>query len=523
MNKSFRRFVPCAVVLAWLGAGRPGGWAQEAPSAGESAVAPGVSLSLEEVLKAALERNLDIAVSRVDPKISDTRVESAQAVFDPSISSSAVVGEDNSPQADRLSGQFVTSSKNKTFAAAYLDPLKIGSTFQFEVSTNRHLPGDPGPTYFTQALATYTQPFLRNFGAEVNRTGIVIAQNNQRISKSRFRQTVMDTLASAEKAYWDLNFAILDLKTNEASLQLARDFLAQTQVKVRVGTLPPIEITQAQAGVADREEAVIVAGNAIRTAEDNLRQLINVPSDSPLWDQSILPSDTPQVLEKLVDEKEAVKTAMERRPELEQARLDLASRDADLGFRRNQRLYRLDLVATYGASGLSGAFNIRDPITGLPIGFTSSGVGESFDEVARRGSSIWSAELQLGIPLGNRAADAAYAAAHLNQDQSRLSVQRLEQQVRVEVRDAVRQLETNLKRVRAAQANTKLQHEKLEAEQKKYQNGLSTTFQVLQFQTDLTSAESRENRAVVDYNKSLVDLDRTLGILTDTRNVVIAD
>lgn len=513
MSTWSRRFLTGCLAVTLAGGGIPATWAQQAPpAAGPAAAAeqeaPAVSLSLEEVLKGALEKNLDIAVGRYDPKIAGTQITTQKALFDPSIEGSARVGEDDSPQTDPLTGAFVGSSKDKTFSATYTDPFQIGSRLDFTVFTNRHFVGSV--TYFSEAIASYTQPFLRNFGLRANRTPIVVAQNSERSSKARFRQTVMDTLAAAERAYWDLNLAIMDLKTNEASLKLAQDFLGQTQVKVRVGTLPPIEITQAQAGVADREEAVIIAGNAIKTAEDNLRRLINVPSDSPQWNQPIRPSDTPQVLERLIDMDEAVKTALEKRPDLEQARLDLASKNSDLHYRRNQKLYRLDLVGRYGAIGLAGDFALTD-------------FSDSLDEVKRRDRTTWSAELQLGIPLGNRAAESAYTAAAFEEGRSKLAFQNLEQQARVEVRSAVREIETNLKRVKAAQVNTKLQREKLNAEQKKYENGMSTTFQILQFQTDLTTAESRENQAVVDYNKSLVDLDRILGILTDTRNVSIAD
>lgn len=522
MTTFFRRFLGTILTLALFAAGPPAGQAQEAPPESPPPTStpepggPAVSLSLEDVIRSALEKNLDIAIRRYDPQISDTLTVTQQAVFDPSIQGGAFSGRDESPQTDPLTGAFVGSTKDKTFSAGYHDPFQIGSSFDFSVFTNRHVNIDPlfgnFVTYFTRAQATYTQPFLRNFGVKTNRTQIVIARNNQQISQEQFRQTVLDTLAEVEKAYWDLNFAIMDLKTKEASLKLAQDFLDQTQVKVRVGTLPPIEITQAQAGVADREEGVIIAQHAIRTAEDDLRRLINVPADSPLWSESIVPTDTPQVLERIVDLGEAVATAMDQRPDLKQARLDLENKDANLHFRRNQKLYRLDMVARYGAVGLEG-----------DVVFPRSDIGDSFRDVADRERTSWSAEVQLGIPLGNRAAEAAFAAAEYEHGQSRLTVEQLEQTARVEVRNAVRRIETDLKRVKAARVNTGLQREKLEAEQKKYENGMSTTFQILQFQTDLTTAESRENQAIVDYNKSLVDLDRALGILTETRNVSIAD
>src|SRR5207247_85109 len=156
-------------------------------------------------------------------------------------------------------------------------------------------------------------------------------------SQTRCRQTVMDTLSAAEKAYWDLNFALMNLKTGQAALQLAQDFLDQNRIKVRVGTLAPIEITQAEAQVADREEAVIVAESQVRTAEDSLRSVMNVPKESPIWSQSIQPSDPLPLVETTPDMDASVSTALERRPDLEQARLDLNSKETDLAYRKNLR------------------------------------------------------------------------------------------------------------------------------------------------------------------------------------------
>jgi len=246
------------------------------------------------------------------------------------------------------------------------------------------------------------------------------------------------------------------------------------------------------------------------------------------------------VLEKVVNEDEAIKTALEKRPDLEQARLDLANKDTTVMFDKNQKLYRLDFIGKYGASGLTGTFlpvQLQTGAPGTPPGCVPNpldptvctfdppdeSLASSFTQIRERTFDTWTAELQLGIPLGNKAAQAAYAQSKFLRDQSKLGIQILQQNAVVEVRNAVRQIEADLKRVKAAQVNTRLQLEKLSAEQKKYENGMSTAFQVLTFQTDLTTARRRENLAVVDYNSDLVELDRVLGILLDTRNITVTN
>jgi outer membrane protein len=542
--------VLCAGVLA---AGGSSLHSQEtpppaAPSSGMDTLldyqSPPVTYSLQDVVKTALENNLDIQVQHFNPQISESLIETQEAVFSPVLNFSARESESTQPGNSQLSGGLSVTDSNRYASGTYTDFFTIGSRLDFTVFTNRTATNNTfstvNPSYFSQATIAYTQPFLRNFGLEVNKTGITIAQNNEKISKSQFRQTVMDTLANAEKAYWLLVFTIMDEKAKEASLKLAQDFLDQTRIKVKVGTLPPIEITQAEAQVADQEEGIITGLAAIRAAEDNLRRLMNVPTDSPLWHQPIQPADEPQVLDKIVNEEEAIKTALAKRPELEQARLDLVNKDATVRFNKNQKLYRLDFLGQYGASGLTGTFlpvTFQTGAPGTPPGCVPNpgdptlctfdpadeSIASSFTQIGDRDFPTWSVELQLGIPLGNRAADAAYNQSRFQQDQSKLNIQQVEQSVVVEVRNAVRQIEADLKRVKAAQVNTRLQLEKLSAEQKKYENGMSTTFQVLTFQTDLTSARRRENLAVVDYNRDLVELDRVLGILLDTRNVTVAN
>ncbi|HEU4400628.1 MAG TPA: TolC family protein [Candidatus Polarisedimenticolia bacterium] len=471
----------------------------------------GAPLSLAACLKAALENNLDIAVRRYDPLRGASRVTLSESAFDPSITASALKSEDQQKRISAFIGPYSSREKARSYTAAFVDPLTTGGNYRVDLaaddnttSTSNVFGANTSTGYNTTWQVTFTQPLWRGLGPKANRWLIVVARNSQGINEAQFRQTVIDTLASAEKAYWDLNFALMDLKTKRGSLQLARDFLEQNRIKVRVGTLAPIEITQAEAGVADREEGVIIAENVLRTAEDALRRIMNVPSDSPMWGQPIHPTDAPLLVEVAPVMEEAVTAAEKNRPDLEQARLSVRSGEVELGYRRNQRRWGLDFQGDYGL-----------------LGFDLNNYSDSFSDLRDRNQKNWKLGLNLTIPLGNRQAVANFTNAEYALTQSRYDLQRLEQAARVEVRNAVRLVETNLKRVKAAQVNVRLQREKLEAEQKKFENGMSTSFQVLQFQTDLASAESRENQAIVDYNKSIVELERVKGTLLEAKEMVM--
>ncbi len=524
-------FVMLALLLAPPAPSRA--LAQEGPPAAGGPGDEAVALTLDECLKASLENNLDIAVRRYDPLKSESLVTVQSSVFDP-----LITGNTSSQQSQRLltffAGAPLSTDKTHNSSVAFEDPLVMGGRYRFQVGAtdNRNLTGRgaPNTTFETTWQLTFTQPLLRNMGPDANRWQIVVARNNLGVSESQFRQTVMNALSDAEKAYWDLNFALMDLKTKQGSLQLAKDFLEQNRIKVRVGTLAPIEITQAEAGVADREEGVILAENAVRTAEDALRRIMNVPPESPMWSRPIRPADPPPLDEVTPVMPEAVTTSQANRPDLEQARLNLKSRETEMVHRRNQRRWGLDFQGAYGALGVGfDQFKIdpvtkdpiTDPLTGLPIIDSNGSYGDSLEDLRERNQDNWSLSLNLTVPIGNRQAVASFTNAEYALQQARYDLQRLEQAARIEVRNAVRTVETNLKRVKAAQVNTRLQREKLEAEQKKFENGMSTSFQVLQFQTDLSSAETRENQAIIDFNKSRVELERVKGTLLQSKKIVV--
>jgi outer membrane protein TolC len=490
----------------------PGPLAQEAPPATPPAApgtapqpeapgAPAFVLSLQDAVKAALENNLDIVVRAYDPLRSEAQVILAESSFDPLLNGTAT---SNSAQRPSPSA-FVKSSKTHDFLASFVDPILTGGRYQIDLeafdNTASTILGNTRE-FDTSWRVSITQPLLRNFGPKATKTFIVEARNTLGISQSRFRSTVIDTLSAAEKAYWDLNFALINLKTSQAALQLAQDFLDQNRIKVRVGTLAPIEITQAEAQVADRDEAVIIAESQVKTAEDGLRRVMNVPKDSPEWSQPILPSDPLPLVEQSPDMDGAVSIALQHRPDLEQARLDLKTKEADLALRRNQRRWGLNLNGSYGK-----------------VGIDIDNYGNSIDDLRGGANVDWQVTMALGIPIGNRQAVATFTDSEYALTQARKGLETLELAARVQVRDAVRAVQTTLKRVKAAQVNVRLQREKLSAEQKKFENGMSTSFQVLQFQNDLFTAQVRENLAMVDYNKAQVELERVQGTLLEARRV----
>jgi outer membrane protein TolC len=333
-----------------------------------------------------------------------------------------------------------------------------------------------------------------------------------------------------ENAYWTLVFARQDLDVRNEALKLAEELLKLNQIKVQVGTLPPIDITQAEAGVASREEDVIIADAAIQSAQDRLRRVMGMDPNSPEWRLPIVPTEDLTIVDRPVDLQESIKTAIDNRPDLAQSRLTINSADADLAFRRNQLKYSLDGRADYILQGLSGdtnPFPVSDPADpNLLLGVVppvNAGIQDTFDFLVNRDFPTYELRLTLGIPIGNRAAKALYSRSRLTREQASIAYSTTEQAAIVQVSNAVRRVVTDRKRIDAAEKNRVLQERKVEAEQKKFENGLSTSFQVLTFQSDLAEARSRENQARTDYRISMAALDQITGILDRTLDIRLDD
>jgi outer membrane protein TolC len=510
--------------------------------------ATSTQLTLRDAVKQALERNLDIKIQRIDPLRTAEQITISEAGFDPLFTASLRHDESEQEQTSSFS-----SLGDTTDAAtlSYVDPNQAGGEFRAEfgyTDTATDFPQAaidefgfvPDQTRGSLSL-TYTQSLLKDFGLEINRIGIEQSRNNLRVSESQLKQRVIDTIEQTVQGYWNLVGARKQLEVARQSLDLAKQFLEQTKIKVEVGTLPPIEVTTAEATVASREEGVITAETTVGNAEDLLRRLIRVPDDSLDWQRTLVPSDEPGFSPKDIDLEAAIATALEKRPDIEQAQINL--RNAELGekFRRNQTRADLDLSATYSSTGnnfdyseesVSQTITLPGPdgmlgtaddieVTQTSREFVPSDEGKSgvFSEIPDLENTFWTVQLTYTLPIRNRTNRAEYARAKLLVNQNELSLESTMLGARVEVRNAVRTLESNARRVAAARANVVLQRKKLEAEQKRYENGLSTAYQVLEFQEDLAEAESSLISAIVDYNNAEVTLLKAQGNLLEETSI----
>ena len=492
-------------------------------------------LTLEECLRAALKNNLDLVSAMKDPRIAEQQIEVSEAPFDPLVGASVDYNKIDWDQTitalDPDTGEVLTTTdglyqQDRTIGGvSWTDLLKFGGTYNvsFDVTDDDTLNRSVDATGFFQdsTAATWNQgvtlhyemPLLQGFGKEVNTIDILLARSNLETSKEDLRLQAMLTMKDVEDAYWDLLATQAALDVARESLNLAQDLYELNRKKVEVGTLAPIEVTQAEAGVASREEGVIVAETAVWNAEDRLRRLLGIAPDDPMWSQSIVLVDRPEFEERSVDVQAALETAMDQRPEIITARLQLQDSElAERVARKNTR-HGLDLTANL-TPGQSDTDRIAQTlIPGLPPTISDTNTDASGDS--------WSVGLVYRYPLKNRQAKANHAIARINLEKSDVALRSAEQEIRVDVRTAGRNVDSGSKRVAAARANTTLQRKTLEAEQRKFENGMSTSFEVLRIQTDLSDARLAEIQAILAYMKALADFERAKGTLLQARGLAL--
>lgn len=274
--------------------------------------------------------------------------------------------------------------------------------------------------------------------------------------------------------------------------------------------MAPLDVVQAEAETATRRQAVAQAEATWRTSELALKRLIVNGTDDPLWRASLNPTDRPAFEPEPLDVETAVRKALEQRTDLEQGRRTIESNDFTLRFMRNQTLPALDFNASYGASGLGGIQYRRSGtgVTSQIIGTVPGGYADAFRNLTGLDYPNWNFQLNLSYPIGGGAAEASLARARVQRNQSAAQLRALELQVATDVTNAALQVENGLKRYEAATAARSLAQTRLQAEQSRFDVGLSTNFFVVQAQRDLSTAQNSELRALLDYRRALVDFSR---------------
>lgn len=487
-------------------------------------------LSLDDCIVGALKNNLSLAVEVFNPQLADISITQAKEKFVPSLVLGYDKQETNQPSYSFIDAADQVQEQYWDYYGRLTQEIPTGGNFQlslasYETETTANFQ-TINPRFGSQIRFNFTQPLLKNFGFRVSQREIIIAKNNTAISEIQLKQTLLDTIYSVEEAYWNYVGSIEYHKVMQESLKLARDLLAKNTREVEVGMMAPIEVLSAKSEVARREADILQAEAQIKSAQDQLKTLLNLSSKEDIDLTKIVPTDTPTFEEKDVSFEEALSMGLQMRPDLQAIRADMKNKDLDLGYAKNQLLPELNFQASYWSPGLSGTqilYEGGNALTGNIIGTIPGKASEALKDAFKFKYKNWTFGITLSIPITSVITRAQYAQARVSLKQAQVNLQNQEQQAFLEIRNAVRDVQTNYKRVQAYKVAKELSEEKLGAEQKKLKVGLATNYEVLLHQRDLADAQSSELRALIDYNLSLAALDRALGTTLEKKNIKLTE
>jgi outer membrane protein TolC len=479
----------------------------------------GVHLSLEQAIGLFLDNNQDLNVTINAAEATQFQLTSAKGIFDPLLQGAAHRAHQEQPSASELSGAPISLADDTyDYSAGVSQLAPWGGTFSLgttggRLSTNSQF-FNVNPSFNTGLQLTMTQPLLRNFGFTATKWQIWIAKYQRDSAYQQVVRSVQTGVDTLEQAYWNLAYAYENLKVKLEAKAIAVELNRITRIKIDVGSLAPIDIVQTEVNIATADQDIINAEALIGQFDDQLKRQLNV--DPSNWGaHPIVPTDPVRVEQQTFDLEAGVNTALARRPEIVQAGYAVDAQKIRYDYWKNQVLPSVNLVGNYGTVGLGGTFFVspcvslnpppscNGPNPPPPVIVADNGLGSAYNQTINRLFPNWSIGLTVSYPILNRNAEGQKGAAKYLWESDKATLTTTEQNVIVEVRNAHRGIVTAEKQIVAAAKGRELAERNLDAARKKYENGMTTGFEVSQLQTNLSDARSQELNALVLYRKAI--------------------
>lgn len=463
-------------------------------------------LTLNDAIYYALKNNLGLQVQKAQTHVArlDLRINRAQ-LYLPALTLTSDYTKSSTPSNNTLDGVDNVETETISSSLAITQQTPLGGIFGVNFDSSRVATNVVTATYDPQLNASLEisldQSLLRNFGTLATNYQIYIAANNHEISKYQLEETVVNLVYQVESDYWELVYAHQNLAAAKTALKRAKDLLEQNEIKVKVGTVAPIEILSSKATVARNESTVIQAEQAIQTSEETLKRILNM-SKEPF---AIIPKDEPEIKDIPVDFNAFLSEALNNRPDINRAKINLESSGITVKFQRNQGLPSLQMSASYGSDAAGG--NYTDTVTGEVEKISYL---DTIKNIFKLENTTLSVGLDLQTPVLLTAERARLARAKIERERAILELKDLENTIYSELKDVIRQLESNKKLVEADRIAVELAEATLKAEEKKLSVGLSTNFEVLQYQEQYASRETQLLRSTINYVLTTARIDQVL-------------
>ena len=479
--------------------------AVQAPPSG-----PVMRITRDEAVRLAIDNNPDLAVSRYDPAISQSQVAAARGVFMPVLNTSLLRNNQQQPPTNLFGGVegIETDLWSTSLAVNQLMPWGGGS-YSVGWDSSRTATNSLITAYDPSLASTlnlgFTQPLLRSFKIDPARALVEITERNVEIADTRLLEARVSTVATAERAYWAYVAALALVDVQQRSLDLALELERTNRARVDVGQSPPLDLVSARAETAQRRENLIIARTAARQAEDNLRTVALDPRSADYWTIHLEPVDRVPGVGGPPDVDAAVRRALAERADLARARKEIQNTETNISLTKNATLPDLRLQANYLTDAAGGSRLIREGgFPGTVVGVESTSFGSVLGQLLSADYPTWTVGLQFSYPLGKSTEQANLARARIERDQAVARLKTAEVSAVRDVREAAWRLEQNYQRIETTKLGRELAEQRLDAEQKRFEVGMSTTFLVIQAQRDLAIARNNELTALLEYQLAAV-------------------
>jgi outer membrane protein len=486
-----------------------------APALAQSAAPPSntLALPLDDAVRRAVEHNPDLAIVKLGTEVEAAHVGQSETAYTPLFSTTLARTSNLTPPSNFFLGNRGVDTSDMFSTAGVRQRVPWGNgTWSLSWDASRTTSDSPlnsfDPAVQSGIQLAFSQPLLRDRKIDQSRQQLIIAKRNLDSSELRFRESVVQTVAAVKQAYWTLKALRANVAVQQRSLELAQQLAAQNRVRVRVGQSPPLDLVQVEAEVADRRENLIRANAAADDAEDRLRRLIMDPTDASFWNVHLDTVEDPGDRTPLPDVEAIVAKAVDARYDIARARNDVTNAATNVEFFTNQKLPDVRLQASYRGNGLGGSQLLRTgTFPGIVTGRVDSGFGDVLGQVFGRDFPTWSFGVTVSYPLGRSFEQLSAVEASIERKQAAQRVASLQLDVAASIRQAARQVRSTTEREDAARAGATLAEQRFDAEQKRYEAGLSTSFLVTQAQRDLLQAQVNLLQATLDYQSSRVSFE----------------
>src|SRR5882672_6898753 len=493
-----------------------------------------LTLSMNDAIRRALQSNNDIEVARDDVRVNEQRLRGLYGVYDPVFSMTPTFDQRISPVTSIFAGGTSSGTvSNKTFSVnpALSKIFQTGGgtyslTFNNSRTTTSATSSTLNPFFQSSLVLSYSQPLLRNRSIDSNRHAIYVQKKVIAQSDSDFRARTISIIAQVQAAYWNLVFALKNQQNQLDSLNLSRQNMRNIEAQIAAGAKAPLDRPPVQTDIASREANLFIATQNVSVAENTLKQLMLRDPLAPEWSAQITPTDTPSFDLSPVDLTAALAEARTNRPELRRLSLQKEITVIDIQYYKNQTKPQIDLTGTVATTGLAGTPCVPNPADPnnrcfAPPSNLVGAYGKDIRNLAGLSTYNITVGAAISFPIHNTTAKANLAGARIQEQQLQASYRSQDQAIEMDVRNAAQAVDTAQRRVVASRSARESAEQQLAGEQKLYEVGRSTTFLLLQRQSELTSARTNELQSQTDYNKALADLQRATASTLRINNVVV--